>query len=92
MNKGEFIKAIADKSGLTVKDSQAAFESMVAVITETLKAKEKIAIAGFASIELREKAAREGINPMTKQPVKIPASFAPNLKFGKAYKDEFNKK
>lgn len=90
MNKGEFIKAIAEKSGLSAKDSQNAFESMVAVITETLKAKEKISIAGFATIELREKAARDGINPMTKQPVKIPASFAPNLKFGKAYKEGFN--
>jgi len=92
MNKSEFIKAIADKSGLSAKDSQKAFESMVQVITETLKAKEKIAIAGFATIELQEKAAHDGINPATKQQIKIPASFSPKLKFGKSYKEEFNKR
>lgn len=91
MNKSEFIKAIAEKSGLSAKDTQNAFDSMVAVITETLKAKEKIAISGFATIELREKAARDGINPLTKQPIKIAAVRVPNLKFGKSYKEEFNK-
>ena len=90
MNKGEFIKAISEKSGLTAKDSQKAFESMVEVISETLKAKEKIAITGFATIELKEKPAREGFNHLTKKPVKIPASKVPAFKFGKAYKDSFN--
>jgi len=91
MNKAEFIKAISDKSGFTVKDSQKAFEAMIEVITQTLKAKEKISISGFATIELREKPAREGINPMTKQRIQVPAVYSPNFKFGKSYKEEFNK-
>lgn len=90
MNKGEFIKALSEKSGLTAKDSQKAFESMVEVISETLKAKEKISLTGFATIELREKAARDSFNHLTKKPVKIPASKVPVFKFGKAYKDSFN--
>jgi len=90
MNKSEFIKAIAEKSGLTAKDSQKVFESMVEVISETLKAKEKISLTGFATIELKEKAARDGFNYLTKQPVKIPASKIPVFKFGKTYKDSFN--
>lgn len=91
MNKSEFIKALSEKSGLTAKDSQKAYESMLEVITEALKAKEKISLAGFATIELREKPAREGLNPMTKQKIQIPATFSPHLKFGKSFKEEFNK-
>ena len=90
MNKGEFIKAVADKANLTVKEATVAYDAFVATITEALKGGEKIQLVGFGSFELKEKAAREGINPQTKEKVTIAASKAPVLKFGKAYKDLFN--
>lgn len=90
MNKGEFIKAVAERADLSVKEATVAFDAVVATITDALKNGEKISLVGFGSFELKSKAAREGINPQTKEKVSIPASKAPVLKFGKAYKDLFN--
>ena len=90
MNKGEFIKAVADKADMTVKEATVAYDAFVATITEALKEGDKIQLVGFGSFELKEKGEREGINPQTKEKVTIPASKAPVLKFGKAYKDLFN--
>ncbi len=90
MNKGEFIRAIAEKSELSLKDAASAFDAIQSVISDTLKGGDKIQIAGFGTFELREKAAREGINPATGAKVQIAACKAPALKFGKAFKDSFN--
>ena len=90
MNKGEFIKAIAAKAEITDKDAAKAFEAVTAVITETLKSGDKIQLAGFGTFEIKEKPEREGINPLTKEKIKIAASKTPVVKFGKAFKDKFN--
>ena len=90
MNKQQFIKAFADKANFTQKDAGIAFEAMAATIAETLKAGEKIQIAGFGTYELKRRAAREGINPATKQKVKIPATNVPAFKFGNSFKDALN--
>ena len=90
MNKTEFIKAIADKAGLNQKDAGAAVDAFIDVVAEALKAGDKIAIAKFGTFELKEKAARQGFNPLTKQSIEIAASKSPALKFGKGFKDLFN--
>lgn len=90
MNKQQFIKAFADKAGFTQKDAGVAFDAMAATIVDALKAGEKIAIAGFGTYELKAKAAREGINPLTKQKVKIAACKVPTFKFGASFKEIFN--
>jgi len=90
MNKGEFIKAVAAKAGLTQKDADAFYEGMLAVITEELKGDNKIALLGFGTFELKKKDAREGINPLTKQKIKIAASKTPAFKAGGAFKELFN--
>ncbi len=90
MNKGELVKAMADKAGLTIKEAGVAYDAFVEVVTDAMKKGEKVQLVGFGTFEVREKAAREGINPQTKEKVSIPASKAPALKFGKAYKDLFN--
>ncbi len=89
MNKSELIRAIANESGLTIKDATAAFEGFINVTTAALKQKEKVQISGFGTFELKVREAREGINPKTKEAIKVPASKAPAFKFGKAYKDLF---
>ena len=90
MNKGEFIKAMADKAGFTQKDAAAAYEAFVNTVTEALKAGDKVQLIGFGSFELKEVPAKEGINPQTKEKVQIAACKKPVMKFGKAYKDLFN--
>ena len=89
MNKSELIRAIANKSGITIKDATEYFDCVIDAITESLKNGEKIQISGFGTFELKCKPAREGINPKTQEKIKIDASKVPTFKFGKAYKDSF---
>lgn len=90
MNKADFIKAIAAKADLSIKDASAFVDAYSAVVADALKAGDKVAIAGLGTFELKAKAARQGFNPLTKQAITIPASNAPALKFGKQFKDLFN--
>ena len=90
MNKGELIKAMAEKAGLSQKDAAAAYEAFVASVTEALKAGEKVQLVGFGTVEVKEIAAKTGINPQTKAPVAIPACKKPVMKFCKAYNDIIN--
>ena len=90
MNKGELIKAMADKAGFTNKDATAAYEAFVATVTDALKAGDKVQLVGFGTFEVKEVAAKTGINPQTKEKVAIPACKKPVMKFGKAYKELFN--
>ena len=90
MNKGELIKAMAEKAGFTNKDAAIAYEALVDSITEALKNGEKVQLVGFGTIEVQEVAAKEGINPQTKEKVAIAACKKPVMKFGKAYKELFN--
>ena len=90
MNKTEFLKAVAEKAEVSGRQAQSAYDAVLAVVEETLKKGEKIQLVGFGTFELKEKPAREGVNPATGAKVKIPASKAPALKMGKAFKDMFN--
>lgn len=90
MNKQEFIKAFAEKANFTQKDAGIAFDAMASTIIDALKKGEKIQIAGFGSYAVKTRPAREGINPATKQKVKIPAQKVPSFKFGNSFKGLFN--
>ena len=90
MNKGELIKAMAEKAGFTNKDAAIAYDAFIATVTKALKAGEKVNLVGFGSFEVKNVAAKTGINPQTKAPVEIPACKKPVMKFGKAYKDLIN--
>ena len=90
MNKGELIKAMAEKAGFTQKDAAAAYDAFVEAVTDALKAGEKVQLVGFGTFEVKEVAAKTGINPQTKAKVSIPACKKPVMKFGKAYKDMIN--
>jgi len=87
VNKTQFIAAVAEKSELTKKDADKAVNAMIEVITDTLKAGDKVQIMGFGNFEVKERAERAGINPATKQPITIAASKSPVFKAGKALKD-----
>ena len=87
MNKAELIAAAAEKAELSKKDTEAAVNAIIDVITEALKKDEKVQLVGFGSFETRKRAARVGRNPKTSQAIKIPASKVPTFKAGKALKD-----
>ncbi|MBE5819297.1 MAG: HU family DNA-binding protein [Clostridia bacterium] len=92
MNKAELIAAVAAKTGETKKSTEASVNAIVDVITSTLVSGDKVQLVGFGSFETRNRAARKGRNPQTKQEIKIPASKAPVFKAGKAFKDLVNNK
>ena len=87
MNKTELISAVAEKTGLSKKDSDAAIAAVVDANTESLVQGEKVQLVGFGSFEVKARSARMGRNPHTKEPIEIPASRIPVFKAGKALKD-----
>lgn len=90
MNKTELVAAIAEKSGLTKKDAEKALVAFTESVEDALKKGDKVQLVGFGTFEVKNRAARTGINPQTKKPVKIAASKAPAFKAGKAFKDALN--
>ena len=92
MNKTELVEAIAKKSGLSKKTSEAALNAFTETVGKALKKGEKIQLVGFGTFEVAKRAARTGRNPQTGATIKIAASKAPKFKAGKALKDLVNKK
>ena len=90
MNKTELVAAIADNADITRKDAEKAVKAFVDVVTEELKKGEKVQVVGFGTFEVVERAAREGRNPHTGEPMPIAASRAPKFKAGKVRKDALN--
>jgi len=90
MNKGDFVGAIADASGLTRADAERAVEGMFKVVKKTLKSGDSISLVGFGTFVVRKRAARVGRNPRTNEAIKIKASKVPAFKAGKTLKDALN--
>ena len=88
MNKSELISAIVDKAGLAKKDADKALNAFIEIVTEELKSGGKVQLVGFGTFEVKERAARTGINPQTKEQIQIPASKAPVFKAGNTFKNE----
>ena len=92
MNKAELVAAVAEKTGFTKKDAEAAINAMVASIEDALVNGDKVQLIGFGTFETRERKARQGRNPRKPgEIIKIAASKAPVFKAGKALKDSVNK-
>lgn len=87
MNKTELVASIAEKAGISKKDSEKALAAFIETVEAELKKGEKIQLVGFGTFEVRERAARNGINPLTKKPITIAAAKNPVFKAGKAFKD-----
>ncbi|MBQ3496173.1 MAG: HU family DNA-binding protein [Clostridia bacterium] len=90
MNKSEFIRRLADKQGVTIKEAEENFVAFVDTLTDCLKGGDYVHISGFATFEVKEKDARDGVNPKTKERIVIPGCNSPTVKFSKAYKELFN--
>ena len=91
MNKGELVAALAAKTELSKKDSEAALNGLLDVIGETIAKGEKVQLIGFGTFESKTRPAHTARNPRTGAEVKIAASKAPAFKAGKALKDKVNK-
>jgi len=90
LNKAELITSIAEKSGLTKKDSEKALNAFIESVEEALAQGEKVQLVGFGTFESRRRSARKGRNPQTGEEIDIPAANMPAFKAGKALKDKLN--
>lgn len=82
MNKTELVAAIAEKAGLSKVDSKAALDATLEALTEALAKGDKVALIGFGTFSVSEKAARTGINPRTKETIEIAARKSVKFKQG----------
>lgn len=90
MNKSELVKSIADKSGLTQDQATLALNGLTDTIRDTLAKGEEVALVGFGTFSVKERAARTGRNPQTGEEIQIAASKVPHFKAGKSLKDAVN--
>jgi DNA-binding protein HU-beta len=87
VTKADLVNAMAEKAGLNKTDSEKALKAFIDAVTEALKAGEKVALVGFGTFSVGERAARTGKNPQTGAQIKIAAAKSPKFKAGKALKD-----
>ena len=87
MNKAELISSVAEKSGLSKKDSELAVNAVFECISESMKAGDKVSLVGFGIFDVKERAERMCKNPRTGESVLSPAVRVPVFKPGKVLKD-----
>ena len=87
LNKKALVEIVAAKLDVTKKEATTAIDTICEVITEELAKGNKVDISGFGKFDVKERAARQGINPATKEPIQIAASKVPGFKAAKAFKE-----
>ncbi len=90
MSKTELVEFVAAKAGLTKADALRALDAVLEGVTTGLKKQGKVALVGFGTFAAKKRAAREGINPLTKKAIKIPAKVVASFKAGSKLKDALN--
>ncbi|MTI95518.1 MAG: HU family DNA-binding protein [Firmicutes bacterium] len=89
MNKTDLIQLVAEKSGLSKKDSEKAVNAVLDGIMDATSKGEKVQLIGFGTFEKRDRKEKMGRNPSTGEKIHIPATSVPVFKAGKAFKDKF---
>ncbi len=90
MGKAELVLYVAETAGLSKADATRALDAVIEGITKGLKEEGKVALVGFGTFSAKERAAREGINPLTKEAIKIPAKTVASFKAGSKLKEAIN--
>ncbi len=92
MNKSELVESIANKVGLTTKESQTVLKAFLETVREELTNGGEVVLIGFGKFHVRDRAARTARNPRDGKPIKIEASKLPSFSAGRALKDAVNHK
>ena len=87
MNKADLVEKIADQTGLTKKTSREAVDAIVSAITDCLAREEKVTLVGFGTFQVRERKARRGVNPQTRETIQISAKKVPKFVPGKGLRE-----
>jgi DNA-binding protein HU-beta len=91
VNKGDLIRTVAGKTGLTQKDASAAVGATFDAIQSALRRGEKVTLVGFGGFEVRHRAARQGRNPQTGKALRVAARKVPAFRAGKPLKEAVNR-
>jgi bacterial nucleoid protein Hbs len=87
MQKTDFIKVVAERAGVSQKDTKNVIDTALDIIAETLKKGEKVTLTGFGTFEVRDRQAREGVNPQTREKILIPATKTPGFSASSTLKE-----
>jgi len=87
MNKAELVEEVADQTGLTKKVSREAVDAVISAITDSLAREERVTLVGFGTFQVRQRKARRGVNPQTRETIQIPAKNVPKFRPGKGLKE-----
>jgi DNA-binding protein HU-beta len=90
MNKSELIMKVAEDADISKAKAEAAVNALINSVTEELKAGGTVALTGFGTFQVKERAARIGRNPQTGENIQIAAAKIPGFKAGKGLKDSVN--
>jgi len=90
VNKAELIDAVAENADISKAAATRAVDTVLESITTSLQKGEQVALIGFGTFSVKDRAARTGRNPRTGEPLQIPAAKVPSFKAGKALKDAVN--
>ena len=92
MTKTDLVNAIAEKADFSKKDAEKALNAVTASISDALVKGDKVQLVGLGTFEVRDRKAKEAINPATQEKIQVPAKKAPAFKAGKALKDAVDAK
>ncbi|PCI73180.1 MAG: DNA-binding protein HU [Gammaproteobacteria bacterium] len=90
MNKSELVDAIASGADISKASAGRALDTVIGTITESLKKGDPVALVGFGTFSVKDRAARQGRNPQTGATIQIPAARVPGFKAGKGLKEAVN--
>jgi len=88
MNKAELVEEVAGKVGLTKKEAGNVIDAITSTITDSLAREEKVTLVGFGTFQVRQRKARKGVNPQTKETIQIPAKRVPKFRPGKGLREK----
>ncbi len=87
MNKAELVEEVAGKVGLTKKETNNVVDAITSAITDSLVRNERVTLVGFGTFQVRQRKARRGVNPQTREAINIPAKKVPKFTAGKALRE-----
>jgi DNA-binding protein HU-beta len=87
MQKTDFVKAVAEQCGVSQKDTKTIIDAALKVIEDAMRRGEKVTLTGFGTFEVRQRQAREGVNPQTRAKINIPETNTPGFSASSTLKD-----
>lgn len=87
MNKTELINSLSEETTFSKKDITRVLDALTRIVVRTLKKGNKVQWSGFGSFSISRRPARMGINPATKERIKLPETHVPKFKAGKNLKE-----